>query len=167
MNYSSGAGGYLEFITPNKNLFEQEFSAYHATTSGWEKLESMANYNKFGIAAADLKGKWTNDFSGSLSYVNAYTGAAAGTDTHASIQNFSFETGNTYRWDLGVASGAVGNIKFQGVKSSARFSAVFGRQHFQISKANPGPLVHIFPALRERGSYGSTARLLESSNKGC
>ena len=122
MNYSNGSGRYLEFITPNKNSFEQEFGAYHQTTSGWEKLENMANYNKFGIAAADLKGKWTNDFSGSLSYVNAYTGASAGTDTHASVENFLFGPGNAYRWDLGVASGAVGNIKFQGVKSSGRFS---------------------------------------------
>lgn len=122
VNYSSGAGRYLEFITPNKNSFEQEFGAYHATTSGWEKMENMANYNKFGIAASDLKGRWTNDFSGSLSYVNAYTGASAGTDTHASVENFLFGPGNTYKWDLGVASGQVGSIKFQGVKSSGRFS---------------------------------------------
>jgi hypothetical protein len=122
MNYSSGAGRYLEFITPNKNSFEQEFGAYHQTTSGWEKMENMANYNKFGIASADLRGKWTNDFSGSLSYVNAYTGASAGTDTHASVENFLFGPGNTYKWDLGVASGQVGSIRFQGVKSSGRFS---------------------------------------------
>jgi hypothetical protein len=122
MNYSSGAGRYLEFITPNKNSFEQEFGAYHQTTSGWEKMENMANYNKFGIASADLRGKWTNDFSGSLSYVNAYTGASAGTDTHASVENFLFGPGNTYKWDLGVASGQVGSIRFQGVKSSGRSS---------------------------------------------
>lgn len=122
MNYSNGGGRYLEFITPNKISFEQEFGAYHQTTSGWERMENMANYNKFGIAAADLKGKWTNDFSGSLSYVNAYTGASAGTDTHASVENFLFGPGNTYKWDLGVASGSVGSIKFQGVKSNGRFS---------------------------------------------
>lgn len=122
MNYSNGSGKYLEFITPNKATFEQEFGPYHETTSGWENMEKMANYNKFGVAAADLKGKWTNDFSGSLSYVNAYTGASAGTDTHASVENFFFGPGNSYKWDLGVASGAVGNIKFQGVKSSGRFS---------------------------------------------
>jgi hypothetical protein len=133
MNYSSGAGRYLEFITPNKNSFEQEFGPYHQTTYGWEKMENMANYNKFGVAISDLKGKWTSDFSGSLSYVNAYTGASAGTDTHASVENFLFGAGNTYRWDLGVASGQVGSIKFQGVKSSGRFfcawhlaSCVFG-----------------------------------------
>lgn len=122
MNYANGGGRYLEFITPNKNSFEQEFGAYHQTTYGWEKMENMANYNKFGLGTSDLKGKWTNDFSGSLSYVNAYTGASAGTDTHASVENFLFGPGNTYKWDLGVASGQVGNIKFQGVKSSGRFS---------------------------------------------
>lgn len=122
MNYSSGAGRYLEFITPDKRAFEQEFGAYHQTTYGWEKMENMANYNRFGIAAADLKGKWTNDFSGSLSYVSVYTGASAGTDTHASVENFFFGPGNTYKWDIGVASGFVGSIKFQSVKSSGKFS---------------------------------------------
>jgi hypothetical protein len=122
MNYSNGTGRYLEFITPDKRSFEQEFGPYHATTSGWEKMENMANYNKFGIAASDLKGKWTNDFSGSLSYVNVYTGASAGTNTHASVENFVFGPGNAYKWDLGVASGFVGSIKFQSVKSSGRFS---------------------------------------------
>lgn len=125
-NFRDGTGKYLEFIFPNKNSFEQEFGAYDTsafgTGSSWDKLVNMANYNKFGITAADLKGKWTNDFSGSLSYVNAYTGAAAGTDTHASIENFSFGPGNAYKWDLGVASGMVGNIKFQSVKSSGRVS---------------------------------------------
>jgi len=122
MNYSSGAGRYMEFITPNKRAFEQEFGAYHQTTSGWEKMENMATYNKFSIAPADLKGKWTNDFSGSLSYVNAYTGASAGTDTHASIENFVFGPSNTYKWDIGVASGYVGSIKFQSVKSAGKFT---------------------------------------------
>ena len=125
-NFRNGSGKYVEFIYPDKNSFEQEFGAYpteaFGTGPGFDKMINMANYNKFGISAADLKGKWTNDFSGSLSYVNAYTGASAGTDTHASIENFSFGPGNTYRWDLGVASGAVGNIKFQGVKSSGRFT---------------------------------------------
>jgi hypothetical protein len=120
MNYSNGSGRYLEFITPSKSAFEQEFGPYHQNTSGWEKLEKMANYNKFGIGAADLKGKWTNDFSGSLSYVSAYTGASAGTDTHASIENFIFSAGGAYKWDIGVASGYVGSIKFQSMNSAGR-----------------------------------------------
>ncbi|MBC7796652.1 MAG: hypothetical protein H7Z37_07255 [Pyrinomonadaceae bacterium] len=122
MNYSNGSGRYLEFIMPNKASFEQEFGAYSGKTYGWEKMEKMATYNKFAVAPSDLKGKWTNDYSGSLSYVNAYTGASAGTNTQASVQNFAFGAGNTYNWDIGVASGMVGNIKFQAVKSSGKFS---------------------------------------------
>jgi hypothetical protein len=123
-NYSSGSGKYLEFITPSKTAFEQEFGAYHEGSSGWEKIENMATYNKFAVATSDLSGKWTSDFSGAIQYVNAYTGFDAGMDTHASKENFQFGPGNNYHWDLGVASGPVGNIKFQSVKSSGNFSMV-------------------------------------------
>lgn len=122
MNYSNGSGRYLEFITSNKNTFEQEFGAYHQTTSGWEQMEKMANYNKFAVAASDLKGKWTSNFSGAIQYVNANTGLDAGMDTHASAENFQMTASNTYKWDLGVASGQVGNIKFQSAKSTGSFS---------------------------------------------
>jgi hypothetical protein len=122
INYSGGNGRYLEFITPNKTAFEQEFGAYHESSSGWEKMEKMATYNKFAVAPSDLKGKWTNKFSGMTQYVNVYTGASAGADTHASAENFEFGAGNTYKWDLAVASGMVGNIKFQSVKASGKFS---------------------------------------------
>jgi hypothetical protein len=123
-NYNSGGGKYVEFITADKLSFEQEFGPYHEGSSGWEKMEKMASYNKFAVAASDLIGKWTNDFSGAVQYVNAYTGADAGMDTHASNENFHFGPGNSYQWDLGVASGAVGNIKFQSVKSNGNYSMV-------------------------------------------
>ncbi len=122
INYSSGNGRYLEFITPDKKLFEQQFGVYHQESYGWEKMEKMATYNKFAVAASDLKGKWTTNFTGMTQYVNAYTGASAGANTHASNENFIFGAGNTYKWDLAVASGFVGNIKFQSVKSSGKFS---------------------------------------------
>ncbi|MGZ5191455.1 MAG: hypothetical protein ACXWCZ_10575 [Flavisolibacter sp.] len=122
MNYSNGSGKYLEFITPNKASFEQEFGAYREATYGWEKMESMANYNKFAVAASDLAGKWTSNFSGAIQYVNATTGFDAGMNTHASNENYVIATDKTYSWDLGVASGQVGNIKFQSVKSSGTLS---------------------------------------------
>jgi hypothetical protein len=122
MNYSNGSGRYLEFITANKRAFEQEFGAYHQTTSGWENMEKMADYNKFAVAAADLQGKWTSDFSGAIQYVNASTGLDAGMDTHASVENFNIGSGNVYNWDIGVASGQVGNIKFQSKRSSGRLT---------------------------------------------
>ncbi len=122
MNYSNGSGKYIEFITPDKNSFEQQFGAYHPESYGWEKMERMANYNKFAVAATDLQGKWTSDFFGLTQYVNAYTGASAGANSHASNESFEFAAGNTYKWNLGVASGFVGNIKFQSVKSNGKFS---------------------------------------------
>ncbi|MFA5330548.1 MAG: hypothetical protein WC384_22340 [Prolixibacteraceae bacterium] len=121
-DYNNGGGKYVEFITPDKTSFEQEFGAYHQGSSGWERMEKMASYNKFAVAASDLSGKWTNDFSGAIQYVNAYTGFDAGMATQASSENFQFGQEQTYNWDLGVASGAVGNIKFQSVKSGGHFS---------------------------------------------
>lgn len=112
----------MEFITPDKISFEQEFGPYHQSTSDWEKMEAMTGYNKFAVAASDLTGKWTNNFSGMTQYVNANTGANAGADTHSSAENFEFISGNKYKWDLAVASGFVGNIKFQGVKSNGTFT---------------------------------------------
>ncbi len=129
-NFSSGSGKYIEFITPDKKTFEQEFGTYenasanYGSGSGFDKMINMVNYNKFAVAASDLKGKWTSNFTGMTQYVNAYTGASAGANTHASNENFEFGTGNTYKWDLGVASGFVGNIKFQSVKSTGKFTVV-------------------------------------------
>ena len=122
MNYSNGNGRYMEFITANKPAFEAEFGPYHAASYGWEKMEKMASYNKFAVSAADLKGKWTNNFSGLTQYVNANTGASAGADTHASNQEYEFIAGNTYRWRIDMASGYIGNIKFQNAKSTGKFS---------------------------------------------
>ncbi len=122
MNYSSGNGKYLEFITPDKASFEQEFGAYHQNTYGWEKMENMAKYNKFPVAATDLAGKWTSNFSGAIQYVNASTGFDAGMNTNASAENFYFGPVNTYSWDLAVANGMVGNIKFQSVEAKGTFS---------------------------------------------
>ena len=122
MNYSNGSGKYLEFITSDKQSFEKEFGPYHQTTSGWEKMENVAFRNKFAVAASDLQGKWTSDFSGAIQYVNAFTGFDAGMDTHASAENFIFGNGKSYQWDIGVASGQTGNIKFQSAKSKGSFS---------------------------------------------
>ena len=129
-NFSSGAGKYMEFITPDKKTFEQEFGTYEnaaanfGTGSGFDKMANMVTYNKFAVSAVDLNGTWTSNFTGMTQYVNAYTGASAGANTHASNESFVFGTGNTYKWDLGVASGFVGNIKFQSVKSTGRFTVV-------------------------------------------
>jgi hypothetical protein len=137
-NYYGGSGKYLECITPDKNLFVQEFGEFDPNASGWEKLERMANYNKFAVAASDLTGKWTSNFAGTTQYVNAYTGLDAGMSSHASNQNYQFGPGNTYNWDLSVANGMVGNLKFQNVKSSGKFSMKSNWQiHFSDMEGKP------------------------------
>jgi hypothetical protein len=123
-HYSNGSGAYLEFVTNSKEDYENEFGPYHNESYGWDKTANMQWRNRFAIAAEDLNGTWTNNFSGMTQYVNAYTGASAGADTHASSQKFEFGPGNTYKWDIGVASGFVGNIKFQSAKSSGKFVVV-------------------------------------------
>ena len=123
-NYNNGSGKYVEFVAADKQSFEQEFGAYqkNMTGTGFVKMENMAFLNKFAVAASDLSGKWTSDFSGAIQYVNAYTGFDAGMDTHASAENYQFSSGNTYKWDLAVASGRVGNIKFQSVQSTGKIT---------------------------------------------
>ncbi len=121
-HYSNGSGAYLEFITGTKADYENEFGAYRQESYGWEKTANMQFRNRFAIGAGDLSGTWTSNFTGMTQYVNAYTGASAGADTHASSQKFVFGSNNTYNWDIGVASGFVGNIKFQSAKSNGKFT---------------------------------------------
>ncbi len=122
--FNRGTGRYIEFISPSKEAFEKEFGAYNSSALAevWNKMANMVTYNKFAVSTADLNGAWTSDFSGMTQYVNAFTGADAGASTHASNQSFVFGANSTYNWDLDVASGFVGNIKFQIVKSSGTFS---------------------------------------------
>lgn len=126
--FKKGNSGWIEIIAADKNSFIQSFGVdiskidYYVDSKIWEPLTKLSNYNKFAVSASDLTGKWTNKFTGMTQYVNAYTGFDAGMDTHSSRANFEFGAGQTYKWDLVVASGFVGNIKFQSVKSSGRFS---------------------------------------------
>lgn len=127
--FKRGNSGWIEIIAPDKNSFIQTFGIdinkidYYVDSKIWEPLQMLANYNKFAVAASDLKGKWTTSFSGMTQYVNIYTGANAGASSHSSNQVFVF-MGDTYTWELKVASGMVGNLKFDGVKSTGKFSMV-------------------------------------------
>ncbi|MBL0357152.1 MAG: hypothetical protein IPP72_09820 [Chitinophagaceae bacterium] len=121
-HYSNGSGAYLEFVTNSKADYENEFGPYHNASYDWDKTANMQWRNKFAVAAADFTGKWTSDFTGIQQYVNVYTGADAGMNSYSSSQVFEFGPGNKYNWQITVASGMVGNIKFQNVKSSGNFS---------------------------------------------
>jgi hypothetical protein len=132
--FKKGDSGWIEIVATHKNSFIENFGLdiskidYYADSKIWEPLLKLSNYNKFAVAASDFKGKWTSNFTGMQQYVNVHTGANAGMNTHSSVETFEF-SGNSYKWELKVASGFVGNIKFQGVKSSGKLSV---RNNWQI-----------------------------------
>jgi hypothetical protein len=142
--FKKGNSGWIEFITPDKNSFVQAFGIdinkvdyYNTETAAWDPMKKMADYNKFAVAATDLKGKWTSNFSGMTQYVNIYTGANAGATSHSSTESFQF-TGNTYHWELAAASGVVGSLKFAGAKSDGTLSLPNNWQiHFSDLEGKP------------------------------
>jgi hypothetical protein len=135
---------WIEFIAPSITAFGQATGFNVAVLNGevsnsdWDPLQKFEGYNKFAVAASDLVGLWTNNFGGFTQYVNAYTGADAGMNTHSSAQTFEFLPNGTYNWSLSVASGFVGNIKFSGAKSSGKFTNPNNWQiHFSDLEGKP------------------------------
>jgi hypothetical protein len=142
--FKRGKSNCIEFICPNRNSFIKNFGVdqtkleFYTTFEYWEPLKKMAGYNKFAISNADFTGKWTNDFTGIQQYVNIYTGFDAGMSTYQTRQNFEFNTGNSYKWDLTVASGMVGAIKGKTIKASGKFSVASNWQmHFSDISGKP------------------------------
>lgn len=135
---------WIEFIAPDITAFGQGTGfnvavlSDYVNNSEWDPLQKFEGYNKFAVAASDLTGTWTNNFSGFTQYVNAYTGANAGMNTHSSSQTFEFLANSTYNWSIGVASGFVGNIKFSNAKSSGKFTNPNNWQiHFSELEGKP------------------------------
>lgn len=126
--FKKAKSGWIEIICPDRQTFINSFGVdatkvdYYADDHIWNTLVKLPGYNKFAVDAADLKGNWSSNFSGATQYVNAYTGANAGMDTYSSSEKFEFGPGNTYKWNVGAASGFVGNLKYQSAKSSGTFS---------------------------------------------
>ena len=142
--FKKGNTGWIEFITPDKNSFVRSFGLdiskvdYYAESAIWDPMKKMADYNKFAVGAADLKGKWSNSFTGMTQYVNVYTGLDAGATAHSSTEFFEFKSANTYHWEIAVADGMVGNQKFQGAKSDGTFSLPNNWQvHFSDLEGKP------------------------------
>lgn len=142
--------GWLEFITPDKSSFIQEFK-FDPETVQWDTdsdlmipLKNMSGYNKFAVATSDFKGKWTSDFTGIQQMYNVYTGNYAGMNMHQSNIIFEFKGGNSYYWKLIAVNGMVGNMKFDQVESSGTFS-VPNNWQLRCSKIERGPkLYHAF-----------------------
>jgi hypothetical protein len=119
---------WIEFIAPDKNSFIQQYK-FDPETIQWNSesdlmipLANMTGYNKFAIAASDLKGKWTSDFTGIQQMYNVYTGQYAGMNMNQSNEEFIFNGGTTYNWKLLVVNGMVGNVKYNEVKSSGKIT---------------------------------------------
>jgi len=118
--------GWIEFIVPDKNTFIRQFK-FDPETIQWDSesdlmipLANMTRYNKFAVAASDLKGKWTSDFTGIQQMYYVYTGQYAGMNMNQSNEEFIFNEGNTYSWKLLVVKGMVGDAKYTEVKSSGK-----------------------------------------------
>ena len=136
--------GWIEFITPDKTSFIQQYK-FDPETIQWDSesdlmkpLANMTGYNKFAVAAADFKGKWTSDFSGIQQLYNVYTGNYAGMYMNQSNEDFIFGNDGTYSWKLLVVNGMAGNAKFTEVKSSGKLTVVNNWQ-IHCSKIESGP----------------------------
>lgn len=128
--FRQGQSGWIEFVTPDKNTFIQQFK-FDPETIRWDSeselmnnLSVMTNYNKFAIATNDFKGSWTSDFTGIQQLYSVYTGQYAGMNMNQSSQTFEFGAGNTYKWNIIVVNGMVGNTKYAHVKSAGKFSVL-------------------------------------------
>lgn len=108
--FSKAKSGWIEIITKDKQSFVNAFGINNPDTyfSDWDPLLKLAGYNKFSVGQNDLIGKWSNDFSGSNSYYNVYTGIYAGSSTYASRTTFTFRPQKKYDWYLVMASGYTG-----------------------------------------------------------
>lgn len=143
-------GGWIEFVTPDKNTFVQEYK-FDPETVKWDTdselmnpLAKMTTYNRFAVAASDLKGKWTSDFTGVQQMYHVYTGNYAGMNIHQSSIVLEFKPGNSYYWKLLAVNGMVGNLKFDQAESTGTFS-VPNNWQLRCSKIEKGPkLYHAF-----------------------
>lgn len=142
--FRQGQTGWVEFIAPDKNSFIQQYK-FDPEAIRWDSeselmnpLANMTVYNKFAVDAADLKGKWTSDFTGIQQLYNVYTGNYAGMNINQSNEEFVFGEGGSYSWKLLVINGMVGNTQYNQVKSSGTFMVPNNWQvHF--TKIESGP----------------------------
>jgi hypothetical protein len=103
--FKKGNIDWIEIISPDKNTFINNFGVDNTTLSNYADpkifalLEKLAEYNKFAIAAIDLKGKWSDKFSASFFNYNTSDGQYTGMNTIASVSNFIFTSASSYNWD--------------------------------------------------------------------
>jgi hypothetical protein len=128
--FRQGQTGWLEFITPDKNTFIQQYGfdperiQWDSETEVLNPLMKMVNYNKFAVAAADFNGTWTSDFTGMQQLYHVYTGNYAGMSINQSKETFEFNNGGSYNWKLLAINGIVGTMNYAQVKSSGHMQVI-------------------------------------------
>lgn len=134
--FRQGQSGWLEFVTPDKNTFIQQFR-FDPETIQWNSesdlmnnLSVMKNYNKFAVAATDFNGTWTSEFTGMQQLYHVYTGNYAGMNINQSKETFEFTSNGNYNWQLLAVNGMVGAMNYAQVKSSGRLKLL---NNWQIS----------------------------------
>jgi hypothetical protein len=126
--FRQGHTGWMEFVAPDKNTFIRQFKVdpeaiqWNSESDQLIPLANMAAYNKFAVAASDLKGRWTSDFTGIQQMYNVYTGEYAGMNMNQSSEEFVFNADQSYSWKLLVVNGMVGNSRFNQGKSSGNLT---------------------------------------------
>lgn len=144
--YNQGNSGWIEFACASKNDFVKQFGfdpeaiQWDSNSELMEALYRMKNCNRFAVAASDLKGKWTSDFTGIQQLYHVYTGQYAGMNINQSNEEFVFN-GNSYSWKLLAINGMVGNAKFNQVSSTGTF-AVPNNWQISFSKIESGPKLY-------------------------
>ncbi len=104
--------GWIEIISPDKNTFVNNFGldntilTNYVDTKLFAPLEKLSTYNRFAIAATDLKGKWSDKFSASFFNYNKSDGQYTGTNTVAIAENFNITSATTYKWDGYITNNA-------------------------------------------------------------
>jgi hypothetical protein len=96
--HRSGNGlRWLEFITPTRDSFYQQFGVVQPQDgTDWDRLASVANCNRFAVAARDLPGKWKSSSGAAVEYVNIYTGNSMGMASASSTTEITFHPDGTY-----------------------------------------------------------------------
>ncbi|HEU4470928.1 MAG TPA: hypothetical protein VFR58_07595 [Flavisolibacter sp.] len=109
--FQKGKNEWVEVIAPDKASFVNMFKVDNPDSyfSDWDSLERLSGMNRFSVGENDLPGKWSENFYGSQSYYNTYTGLYTGSTTFTSAVSFHFNKNKTYNWHLVMANGATGS----------------------------------------------------------
>lgn len=136
--------GWLEFIAPDQPTFQQEFKVdvgaitFHSSSDIWPPLDNMSGYNKFPVAASDLRGTWEDGFSSTAFVYHANSGGFAGSQTTASFRQFIFGPTQTYHWSIIATNSSAGQTHVARAKSSGSFRMLNNWQaHFSDLEGQP------------------------------